>query len=223
MPTVRDPALAAAGGHVISAIVQYAPYALRAGWKRNANTWPTESSTCSSSMRRPARPGPRVRSADSGDIERRFRITGGIGITPKLAFDQFSMLRPVPGRPVPHAVARPLPVRRRLASGRRRDRPGRPQRGANILAMDSTTYEDPRPELDDPQPQPLKLRFHPRARAGARSTASTQGGLHFGRRLYDGGAGNTSPSATPRRSTTSRRRRSTRSPGRRPHASWTGW
>ena len=33
VPTVRDPALAPAGGHVISAVVQYAPYALRAGWE----------------------------------------------------------------------------------------------------------------------------------------------------------------------------------------------
>ncbi len=33
VPTATRPCLAPAGGHVISAIVQYAPYALRAGWE----------------------------------------------------------------------------------------------------------------------------------------------------------------------------------------------
>ena len=36
IPTVNDPALASAGGHVLSAIVQYAPYTPRVGWERSS-------------------------------------------------------------------------------------------------------------------------------------------------------------------------------------------
>ena len=32
LPSIHDPGLAPAGKHVLSAIVQYAPYALKGGW-----------------------------------------------------------------------------------------------------------------------------------------------------------------------------------------------
>jgi phytoene dehydrogenase-like protein len=59
VPTVNDPALAPPGQHVLSAIVQYAPYALKE--------------------------------------EQEFRISGGHWHHADLAFDQFLMVRPVPG------------------------------------------------------------------------------------------------------------------------------
>ncbi len=34
VPSVNDPGLAPAGQHVLSAIVQYAPYALKEGWDK---------------------------------------------------------------------------------------------------------------------------------------------------------------------------------------------
>ena len=38
MPTVNDPGLAPPGKHVLSAIVQYAPYALKDGWLRSSGS-----------------------------------------------------------------------------------------------------------------------------------------------------------------------------------------
>jgi len=98
VPTMRDPALAPAGGHVISAIVQYAPYALRAGWEterehlsdRVINTLELYAPGLRSQIRAHEVLTP-------VDIERRFRITGGHWHHAELAFDQFFMLRPVPG------------------------------------------------------------------------------------------------------------------------------
>ncbi len=98
VPTVRDPALAPAGGHVLSAVVQYAPYALRAGWEAEREHL---ADRVIEMLERYA-PGLRsqVRARElltPVDIERRFRITGGHWHHAELAFDQFFMLRPVPG------------------------------------------------------------------------------------------------------------------------------
>ena len=41
MPTVNDAQLAPAGKHVLSAIVQYAPYALKGGWQQAGNAFTT--------------------------------------------------------------------------------------------------------------------------------------------------------------------------------------
>jgi phytoene dehydrogenase-like protein len=98
IPSIHDPSLAPSGQHVLSAIVQYAPFdprassdAARAGLLESALTV----------LERYA-PGLRtqVRSAQlllPADIEREFRITGGHWHHGELALDQLLMLRPVPG------------------------------------------------------------------------------------------------------------------------------
>ena len=98
VPTHNDASLAPAGQHVLSAIVQYAPYALKGGWdsKRQAFT-----DICVATLERYA---PGIRKSILGlelltplDIERQFRINGGHWHHADLAFDQFLMVRPVPG------------------------------------------------------------------------------------------------------------------------------
>jgi phytoene dehydrogenase-like protein len=98
VPTVNDPTLAPAGKHVLSAVVQYAPYTLKAGWEEGRQQFANVildtieryapgigKSVISEQLLTPA------------DIEREFRITGGHWHHAELAFDQFFMMRPVPG------------------------------------------------------------------------------------------------------------------------------
>jgi phytoene dehydrogenase-like protein len=98
VPTVNDPSLAPAGQHVLSAIVQYVPYALKEGWE---NGRPRLLNTLLDSLESLA-PGLRdsVVSAElltPPDLEREFRSSGGHWHHGDLAFDQFLMVRPVPG------------------------------------------------------------------------------------------------------------------------------
>jgi phytoene dehydrogenase-like protein len=98
IPSVNDSSLAPAGQHVLSAIVQYAPYALKEGWESgrehflNAALDTIEAvapglraSILAAELRTPA------------DLEQDFRISGGHWHHGDLAFDQFLMVRPVPG------------------------------------------------------------------------------------------------------------------------------
>jgi len=98
LPSMHDANLAPSGKHVLSAIVQYAPYRLKEGWdegrapftKRVIETLASfapdiEDRIIATQMLTPA------------DIEREFRITGGHWHHGELALDQFLMLRPVPG------------------------------------------------------------------------------------------------------------------------------
>ncbi|MEX0735613.1 MAG: NAD(P)/FAD-dependent oxidoreductase [Steroidobacteraceae bacterium] len=98
IPSVHDKTLAPAGKHVLSAIVQYAPYDPRASgdgprrelFERTLGV-----------LERHA-PGLRRQIVASelllpADLEREFRITGGHWHHGELALDQFMMLRPVPG------------------------------------------------------------------------------------------------------------------------------
>jgi phytoene dehydrogenase-like protein len=98
VPTVNDPTLAPAGQHVLSAIVQYAPYALKEGWHNGRQRFMDtlldalegfapglRSSVIGSELLTPA------------DMEQEFRISGGHWHHGDLAFDQFLMVRPVPG------------------------------------------------------------------------------------------------------------------------------
>jgi phytoene dehydrogenase-like protein len=98
VPTIHDPGLAPAGGHVISAVVQYAPYALRAGWdverERMADRVVDVLEQYSPGLRGMIRTRELLTPLD---LERQFRITGGHWHHAELAFDQFFMLRPVPG------------------------------------------------------------------------------------------------------------------------------
>jgi phytoene dehydrogenase-like protein len=98
VPTMNDPDLAPPGKHVLSAIVQYAPYALKGGWQDQRQRF---MDVCIDTLEGVA-PGLRaaVLAAElltPEDIEREFRIDGGHWHHGELAFDQFFMVRPVPG------------------------------------------------------------------------------------------------------------------------------
>lgn len=97
-PSVLDASLAPSGQHVMSAIVQYAPYQLQKDWEAAREDFMNIvidriSEFC---------PGLRqqVVSAEllsPRDIEAQFRMTGGHWHHGELALDQFLMLRPAPG------------------------------------------------------------------------------------------------------------------------------
>jgi phytoene dehydrogenase-like protein len=98
IPSVHDRTLAPAGKHVLSAIVQYAPFDARASGdgprrellERTLAVLERHSpglcrQIIASELLLPA------------DIEREFRITGGHWHHGEIALDQFMMMRPVPG------------------------------------------------------------------------------------------------------------------------------
>ena len=98
LPTANDPSLAPAGNHVLSAIVQYAPYALKGGWDGVRERF-TELAIDTIEQFAPG-----LRASIVGaelltpvDLERELRISGGHWHHGELAFDQFFLVRPVPG------------------------------------------------------------------------------------------------------------------------------
>ncbi|HEX3842853.1 MAG TPA: NAD(P)/FAD-dependent oxidoreductase [Steroidobacteraceae bacterium] len=98
VPTAVDPTLAPADQHVLSAVVQYAPYGLAGGWEGQREQF---LETILQTLEAHA-PGIRdcVRAAElltPQDIETRFRISGGHWHHAELALDQFFMVRPVVG------------------------------------------------------------------------------------------------------------------------------
>jgi len=98
IPSVRDDSLAPAGKHVLSAVVQYAPYQLQAGWPAGKETF---EEIVLGTLAEYA-PGIRdqvrhIELLTPADIEREFRITGGHWHHGELAIDQSLMMRPVPG------------------------------------------------------------------------------------------------------------------------------
>jgi phytoene dehydrogenase-like protein len=98
IPTLADATLAPNGRHVMSVIVQYAPYALAGGWGGQRQHF---ADLVISTLARYA-PGLRDCIVASEllappDIEREFRISGGHWHHAELALDQFFMVRPVPG------------------------------------------------------------------------------------------------------------------------------
>ncbi len=98
VPSVNDASLAPAGHHVLSAVVQYAPYALKSGWDGGR---PAFLDAALGALEGVA-PGLRecIVAAEvltPLDIEREFGIHGGHWHHGDLAFDQFMMVRPVPG------------------------------------------------------------------------------------------------------------------------------
>ena len=98
VPSLADPSLAPAGKHVMSVIVQYAPYALKGGWAAQRQAF-TERILATLSTYAPQLRGSLLASEllTPPDIEREFRITGGHWHHAELALDQFLMVRPVPG------------------------------------------------------------------------------------------------------------------------------
>jgi phytoene dehydrogenase-like protein len=98
VPTVHDPGLAPAGRHVLSAIVQFAPYAPAGGWEAG------KPQLLEAVLRVLEAHGPGLRAgilaaelSTPADLEREFRMSGGHWHHGELAFDQFYMVRPVPG------------------------------------------------------------------------------------------------------------------------------
>jgi phytoene dehydrogenase-like protein len=98
VPTVNDPTLAPSGQHVLSAIVQYAPYALKQGWQSGREPFMDKALDALEAF------APGLRSCivaaellTPADMEQEFRISGGHWHHGDLAFDQFLMVRPVPG------------------------------------------------------------------------------------------------------------------------------
>jgi phytoene dehydrogenase-like protein len=98
VPTINDPGLAPAGQHVLSAIVQYAPYALKEGWESGRQRF-TDTALDTLERFAPGLRGSIIGSEllTAADMERQFRISGGHWHHGDLAFDQFLMVRPVPG------------------------------------------------------------------------------------------------------------------------------
>jgi phytoene dehydrogenase-like protein len=98
LPSVNDPALAPPGKQVLSAIVQYAPHTLKLGWPQ------IRASFTESAIRMIGAHAPGLTSLVEAaelltpcDIEQQFHIQGGHWHHCELSFDQFFMVRPVPG------------------------------------------------------------------------------------------------------------------------------
>jgi phytoene dehydrogenase-like protein len=99
IPSFRDQGLAPTGKHVLSAILQYAPYRLKGGWSDAARE-----DFMNLAIDTIARYAPdlrqRITAAEMltpADIEREFRITGGHWHHGELTLDQFLFVRPVAG------------------------------------------------------------------------------------------------------------------------------
>ena len=96
-PSFRDPSLAPSGKHVLSAVVQYAPYALEGGWN-DAARQEFESSAIRAIERYAPDITQRITASElltPADIEREFHITGGHWHHGELTLDQFLFVRPV--------------------------------------------------------------------------------------------------------------------------------
>jgi len=98
-PTFRDPSLAPEGKHVMSAVVQYAPYELKGGWTEEA-----KQDFEAAAIRVIERYAPditqRITASElltPADIEREFHITGGHWHHGELTLDQLMFVRPVCG------------------------------------------------------------------------------------------------------------------------------
>ena len=98
-PSFRDETLAPTGKHVMSAVVQYAPYALKGGWNEAA-----KGEFMKAILSTMARYMPdieqRITASElltPADIESEFHISGGHWHHAELTLDQFLFVRPVNG------------------------------------------------------------------------------------------------------------------------------
>ncbi len=107
IPTVHDASLAPAGKHVLSALVQYAPYELKAGWAAGRDAFMT---ACMQRLEKFAPGiGDMVRAAElltPPDLEAEFGVRGGHWHHGEIALDQALFTRPVPGA---NRYATPVP------------------------------------------------------------------------------------------------------------------
>jgi phytoene dehydrogenase-like protein len=98
IPSVHDDSLAPSGQHVLSAVVQYAPYVLKEGWETGKQAFLDQLIDLIGRYAPDLRQ--RVVAAElltPVDIEREFGMTGGHWHHGEYALDQAFMLRPVPG------------------------------------------------------------------------------------------------------------------------------
>ncbi|MFT5131819.1 MAG: phytoene dehydrogenase-like protein [Gammaproteobacteria bacterium] len=98
IPSIHDDSLAPPSRHVLSAVVQYAPYELRTGWDSHRDTFKQVV------IDKIAEYAPGIKDQITAsellvpaDIEREFNIHGGHWHHGEYTLDQFMMLRPVPG------------------------------------------------------------------------------------------------------------------------------
>ena len=106
VPSLHDPTLAPEGKHLLSAVVQYAPYELKSGWDSGREAF---FEAILDTLSRYA-PGIRQQVVASElllprDLEQRFGLTGGHWHHGELSLDQALMLRPVP-----HAARYRMPI-----------------------------------------------------------------------------------------------------------------
>jgi phytoene dehydrogenase-like protein len=98
IPSVHDKSLAPPGRHVLSTIVQYAPYRLNGGWNRGREAFLL---TCMETLESYAPGIGRHVVAHElltpADIEARYGLPGGQWHHAELAVEQLFMLRPAPG------------------------------------------------------------------------------------------------------------------------------
>ena len=98
VPTIADPSLAPEGAHVLSAVVQYAPYDLKVGWAASTETFKERLLNLLESYA-PGLKGNIVeaRFLSPKDIEARLGTAGGHWHHGELIVDQMLMLRPLYG------------------------------------------------------------------------------------------------------------------------------
>jgi phytoene dehydrogenase-like protein len=98
-PSFRDETLAPTGKHVMSAVVQYAPYALKGGWTDAAKAG-FMSAILSTLAKYMPDIEQRITASElltPADIESEFHMTGGHWHHAELTLDQFLFVRPVNG------------------------------------------------------------------------------------------------------------------------------
>jgi phytoene dehydrogenase-like protein len=98
-PSFRDASLAPDGKHVMSAIVQYAPYKLKDGWSETSRQAFAETAIETLGQYMPDLKG-KISASEMltpADIEEQFLISGGHWHHGELALDQFLFTRPVGG------------------------------------------------------------------------------------------------------------------------------
>jgi phytoene dehydrogenase-like protein len=99
LPSVHDETLAPAGKHVLSAVVQYAPYDLEGGWDEQARS-DFEAAVLRTIERYSPDIVKRIIACElltPADIESEFHMTGGHWHHAELTLDQFLFVRPVAG------------------------------------------------------------------------------------------------------------------------------
>ncbi len=107
IPTVHDDSLAPAGKHVLSAIVQFAPYQLKQGWDSGREAFKTLAldrlEQCAPGLKS------KVLHAELSaptDLEAEFGMAGGHWHHGEISLDQALLMRPMPGA---HQYATPIP------------------------------------------------------------------------------------------------------------------